>query len=341
MNPKDNLIKAIRLEKPERLPVTILSGGVWTFNNRGYTLKELEGKSALIAELIAETNEKVKSDVVWVGSGYNNLPVRAIGGKIKFRPKGAPDIEEPAISHPREIDQINLDRLAEDEGISGIWETAALLNQLVGDRVLVGAGGWGPFSLAAQIYGVEKMMHGLYKDQAAVHAILEFATEVSFRYYEGAIKAGAQIVSIGEPTSSGDMISRKHYEEFALPYQQKFIRRAQEAGAYTLLHICGDITNRLDLAKRTGADVLSVDYKVDLADVRAEAKGELAFAGNVNPVDILEVGTPEQVAAAVEDCLERAGTEGNFILMPGCDIPPGVPLENLEAFINTGLKYRY
>lgn len=339
MNPKEVILKTINLQKPPRLSVAILSGGAWTFNRRGFTLEEILGKPELAAEIIVQTNKLVLSDVVWAGSGYNNLPVRALGGKIKFRAKGTMDVQEPLLEKASDADKVNINRLEDDEGVRNVWKTASLLNQAIGGHTLIGGSGWGPFTLAAQIYGVEKMMQGIYKDKAAVHQALEFGTEVSFRYYEGFIKAGARILSVAEPTASGDLISRKHFEEFVLPCLVKFFKRTKEAGAINLLHICGNITNRLDLIPFSGADVLSVDYKVDLNKVRETLGNKMAFAGNVNPVEVLVDATPDEVAAVSRTCIEKAGQDSHFILMPGCDLSPGVPLENLQAMIETGLNW--
>lgn len=339
MNVKSNILRAVNHERPERIPVAILSGGVWSYNNKGYSLQEVLGNAGLMAEIIIDTNKDVRSDIVWVGSGFNNLPVRALGGKIKFRAKGAPDVQEPLLKTPGDVDHINIDKLSQDEGIKSIWDSAAIVSNALGNETLVGVSGWGPFSLAAQLYGVEKMMHQIYKDKSAVHAILEFATELSFRYYQPSFQAGAQILSIAEPTSSGDMISRNHFIEFALPYQKKIMNRVKSEGAFSLFHICGNITDRLDLIPESGADVISVDYKVDLARAKEIIGTKLVIAGNVNPVDVLEVGTPELVNEKASECIKKAGADGNFILMPGCDIPHGVPLENLKSFIDTGLNW--
>ncbi len=338
MKPKEVVLTAINGQKPSRVPVAILSGGAWTFNNRGFTLEEVLDQPELMARIIVETNEQVKSDIVWPGSGYNNLSVRALGGKIKFRPRGVPDVVEPLLKGAGDVDRINPERLREDEGVSNLWQVTALVDRAIGEDTLVGFSGWGPFSLAAQLYGVERLMRDIYKDKPAVHAVLELATEISFRYYEAAIRAGARILSIGEPTASGDLISRQHFEEFVLPYLDIYMKRTKEAGGLNLLHICGNITNRLDLIPGCGADVLSVDYKVDLVRVREAVGSKIAFAGNVNPVAVLEVATPEEVVAVSRECIETVGLEGNFILMPGCDLSPGVPQENIKALIETGLN---
>jgi uroporphyrinogen decarboxylase len=184
------------------------------------------------------------------------------------------------------------------------------------------------------------MMQGIYKDQSAVHAVLEFAAEASFRYYEPFVSAGARLISVAEPTASGDLISRQHFEEFALPYLQKLMLRIKAAGGINLLHICGNITNRLDLIPSSGAEVLSVDYKVDLSRVKEVVGAELAFAGNVNPAGVLLSGTPDEVAAASRECIEKAGQESSFVLIPGCDLSPRVPIENVRAMIETGRNWR-
>ncbi|NPV92783.1 MAG: uroporphyrinogen decarboxylase [Firmicutes bacterium] len=333
-------MKTIRLEKTPRLSAAVFSGGAWTFNQKGYTLESLLGKPELMAELIEDTNEKVQSDIVWAGSGFNNLPVLALGGRVKFRVKGTMDVIEPLLKEARDIERVDLDRLGDHPGVAGVWETASQLDRKLGDRILIGACGWGPFTLAGQFYGVERMMQSIYKDKASIHSVLEFAEEACFRYYQPFIKAGAQLLSVAEPTASGDLISRQHFEEFALPYLKRFMSRLKAAGGINLLHICGNITNRLDLIPDSGTDILSVDYKVDLARVKEVVGSRIAFAGNVNPAGVLLSGTPEEVAAASRECIEKAGPEGRLVLIPGCDLSPRVPIENVQAMIETGHNWQ-
>lgn len=54
--------------------------------------------------------------------------------------------------------------------------------------------------------------------------------------------------------------------------------------------------------------------------------------GNVDPVSVFKMGTPEQVYGASTALLEMAEGYPNFILSSGCDTPPGVPAANIEAF---------
>jgi uroporphyrinogen decarboxylase len=338
---REALLDAIAGTRPSRQPVVLFSAGAWTFNSLGLTLEEVLGDAQSMASTIVRTFEqKAPSDAVWVGSGFNNLPVKALGGAIKYPAKGTPQVARTvAFSEDGSAERPRIDDLALDPDVRSLWETTSLVKNAIRGRALIGACGWGPFTLAGQMYGTEKLMFQVYQDPGAVRRVLDFSVEASARYYQGFLEEGAEIISIAEPLASGDMISRKHFEQFVVPALATFLSRLKQSKAYNLLHICGNITNRLDLIPDIGVDVLSVDYKVDLKKVREAVGARIAFAGNVNPADPLQQGTPEAVIQASLQCIADAGSGNRFILMPGCDIPPSVPLENVRAFFEAARTY--
>lgn len=340
MNSKEIIFKAIKREKTPRVPVSLLSGGVWTFNRYGLSLQDVLLNPEQQAELIAKSNEDVKSDIVWAGSGYHNLVVKTLGGKIKFRKKGAPDVQEPLFKDARDVANYKVETIYDDKEVNSLWRVAGLLRKSIGDSTLVGASQWGPFTLAGAFYGVEKLMRNIYRDKNAAKEVLEFTSELTYQYLVNFVKEGAEIVSTADPTASGDMISRKQFEEFSLPYLKKLTAKLHEHGAKVVIHICGDTTNRLDLIPEIGADFLSFDYKVDVAKAKEILGPMMAFSGNMNPVAIMQNATPDGVRAACLDCIKKAGNTG-YILMPGCDIPHGVPLENIKAMVETAHNYKY
>ncbi|HEX9062654.1 MAG TPA: uroporphyrinogen decarboxylase family protein, partial [Clostridia bacterium] len=251
-----------------------------------------------------------------------------------------PDIVEPLLKDVSQIDSISFDGIMEDEDINVLSDTTRKLNEIVGDRTLVGSSQWGPFTLAGHVYGVERLMRNIYKDKKAVHAVLEFTTELCARYLERFVEAGAGIISIADPTSSGDLISREQFREFSLPYLKKAVQRINEKGSIVSIHICGNITNRLDLIPETGAKNISVDYKVDISKARELLAGKIAFSGNMNPVAVMQNETPDGVEISCRECIKKAGDRG-YILMPGCDIPPGVPVENIVRMVEIALDHTY
>lgn len=340
MQPKEVLLQSFEFKAVPRLPVAVVSGGVWRTHYAGRNLENMLDDPQGMARVLTETNELIQSDLLCVASGYQNYVVGALGGKIKFRPIGAPDVQEPLFNNREDIDRADPGVLASDKGVQTIWEAGKIVQEQVGDRYLVAVHGWGPFTLAGQVYGVEKLMQQIYRDKETVHAVLEYTTEAVYRYFEPLIRVGLA-ASVSEPTASGDLISRRHFAEIAVPYSTRLVQRLQEAGALTILHICGDISDRLDLIPATGVKCLSVDYKTNLGKAKEIIRSKLCLAGNVNPVAVLENGTPEEVAKEALQCVVKAAEGGGYVIMPGCDLPPGVPVENLLALGRVAYNYNF
>jgi uroporphyrinogen decarboxylase len=340
MTSKEIIQKLIRLEPTPRLPVSLLSAGAWTLNQSGLTLeKALTVSPERFAEVIVQTNERAGCDIVWPGSGYHNLAIRGVGGKIKFRVKGTPDVQEPLLSGDWAAARISTRRVQEDPGVQALAAAARLVVKAVGDRTVVGTSQWAPFTLGGLAYGVENLMRNIHKDKASVHAVMKFATELCFDYLEPFIDAGVAMISLADPTASGDLISRDQFIEFSFPYLKRVAEKIRARGVWVTVHICGNTTNRLDRIPETGAQIMSMDYKVNLAEARRILGGKIAFAGNLNPVTIMQKETAQGVAAASRDAIRQTGTTGGYLLMPGCDIPPSVPLENVQAMVETAHAY--
>jgi uroporphyrinogen decarboxylase len=342
MNSREIILDVIRSKQvasPARVPVALLSGGTWAFRQKGLTLQDVLHQPNQAGQILVDVNKEVQSDIVWPGSGYHNIPVQFFGGEIKFRQQGNIDVVKPAFETLSAIDHIDLDVIDHHVWSLAIRDMISQVDAQIGHSHLVGTSSWGPFTLAGQFYGVEKMLSGLYKDKAGIHALLEVITEVVYRYLSPTIARGAAILSLAEPTASGDLISLHHFEEFVVPYLAKLIGRLKKAGALITLHICGNIQDRISLAPELGVDLLSVDYKVDLAQAAQDLKGQVALAGNLNPV-LLKECLPEELVKITRQILARAAGYNRFILMPGCDVPPAVPLKNVKTFLRTGLDWK-
>ncbi len=200
---------------------------------------------------------------------------------------------------------------------------------------------WGPYTLGARMVGEEHMMKATFKNPDLVHKVADFATDLLIHLYEPLVSDGTlQVISLADPTASGDLISKKQFETFALPYLKKFTDWAKSKNAHTLVHICGNTTDRLDLFPQTGASCISLDHKTDIAKAKEVLHGHMCFAGNVDPVNIMLQGSVQDVEDSCKHVIQTAGTDGGFVLMPGCDIPPTVPYENIQKFIEVAREWK-
>ncbi len=344
MKPKERLFTAFDYGTPDQVPATIYGGGMWVLRTTGYGFQDLIDKPREMADAYLKANEIVKWPIIYVGSGYNNLHVGALGGKIKYRRIGAPDLEEPLVKEKAcELDDYDIDVLARDRVIQTIWEATERVAEAAGDEYAVTVTAWGPLTLAGQLYGVERLMRAAYKAPEEVERVIDFAARVILRIYQPLVDKGIiEMVSLADPTASGDLVSRKHFERYALKPLQTVISSLHEKGVRSLLHICGNTTDKLDVLIETGADCISIDQKVDLAKAKEVfAEKKRCLAGNIHPVHVLNEGTPEKVSEECRKALEIGAPGGGFVLMPGCDIPPTVPLENIQTFMESAKGWRY
>ena len=81
----------------------------------------------------------------------------------------------------------------------------------------------------------------------------------------------------------------------------------------------------------SGADILDIDWQVDMADAKRLVAGKATVRGNLNPSTLLLQGTPEEIYEEAVRIINTAGAGGGIILGSGCDIPIPTPYENIDA----------
>jgi uroporphyrinogen decarboxylase len=341
MTSRETILKAFEGGKPDRVPVTLFGGGMWSIKEFGSTFKDLSLDAQKMSDMLVSMSEKLLCDIVYAGSGYNNFHASAFGGGIKFREMGAPDLEESFISSEEDLQKLDLGKIDGHEVISTVIKALRDTKSKIGNEYVVTMTAWGPYTLGARMVGEEVMMKATFKKPDFVHKVTEFATNLLIHLYEPVVSNGTlDVISLADPTASGDLISKKQFETFALPYLKKFTDWARSKNAHTLVHICGNTTDRLDLFPQTGASCISLDHKTDIAKAKELLHGKMCFAGNIDPVNIMLQGSVQDVEDACKNVIQTAGTEGGFVLMPGCDIPPTVPYENIQKFIQIAREWK-
>ena len=147
-------------------------------------------------------------------------------------------------------------------------------------------------------------------------------------------EVGIDGLIIADPVSSSTMISPNFYREFVLPSLKQLI---QNLGVPVILHVCGDTQPILPLMAETGARILSLDQCMDLALAKKTLTGRCGIGGNVDPIQTLLLGTVEDVKRDTLKCLQQGGKKG-YLLMAGCAVPPGTPIENLKAMVEAARR---
>ncbi len=249
------------------------------------------------------------------------------GAEIVFPEDGLPICTAPLLCEPADLKRLKppdprtgrrmSDRLAANE---------RLRDQVGGEVPIMG---WveGALAEAGDLRGVGALMVDLYDRPEWVDDLLEICCEVGIAFARAQIEVGADIIGLGDAIAS--QVSPRMYRRFALPYEQRIFDAIHEMGGLGRLHICGDITPILDDVVESGADIIDVDWMVDIR-LAAQAFGNgPALCGNFDPVAVMLQGTPAQVRQAVTECATLGGPKN--ISAAGCEIPDGTPHQNLCA----------
>jgi len=258
-----------------------------------------------------------------------------------------PHLERPPLESIGDVYDLQVPDPLTDGRMPVMIEATRLVRGAVGDEVAIRTPGTGPFALASYFVDTQNFLIeiGLANaelpgsDPDAIHHALDLAADALIAFGKACVDAGSDVLHCGDSLSSCDVISPSDYEKWAFPYQRKVIRAWKEYGAKTLLHICGDSSQVLDLYAETGADVIEVDHKVDLAYAREVVGERSCVIGNIDPVTVLLQGTPEKVRAVADSCLD-VGRGGGYILGSGCIVPRFTPLENVRAMVDAAREYR-
>jgi len=215
------------------------------------------------------------------------------------------------------------------------YDTIKAVTARAGPDVSVHGEVFSPFSQFMELLDYTNGLMALMDDAGKVRACLERLAEGAIQLGCGQIAAGADAVLISSAFAGAGLISRAHYAEFVLPYERRVIagiKARHDVPVYT--HTCGAIGDRLDLMEATGTggiDTLDPPPlgTVELADAKRQTAGRLFIKGNIDPVNTMLLGTPNDVLAAARGRIETAGPGGAYILSTACSIAPAAPPENI------------
>lgn len=189
--------------------------------------------------------------------------------------------------------------------------------------------GWveGPCAESADLRGINTLMLDFYDESDFVRSLIDFVVRMALTYAAAQVEAGADTIGIGDAAAS--LVSRDLYDEFIWPAEKRLIDGIHAMGVPVRLHICGNTTHLLDGLGRLGADLIDIDYPVDLATARGQCGPAQVLAGNLHPVQTVKLGNPTAITAALDTCARAGGS--SWAIGAGCEIPRGTPAENFLA----------
>ena len=322
----------------DRVPIGSMSDGFNT-KNAGYTIGDAFDDPEKSFKALGWALEQYAWDPVpHIPSAHTILAAADFGGRVRS-PQG--DYEGAMVieAHPvhSENDVANL--AMPDPKTAGripISRQVARLQKENGLPVFFFSRS--PFTMAANICGVEQFLRWTIKKPEICETLLKMSLEHIFNVLTDWVDTfGVEnlFVWTSSPSESNQLVSPKIFKRFALPYHEEYHSRLKALEIKRFgFHICGDQNLNLPLLSESmpwqHPSILSFGHEVDLESAAAYFPQDIIY-GNIEPA-IIQTGPPEKIYDLCRIAIEKGKKiQSGFILGPGCGLPAMAPPVNVYA----------
>lgn len=300
------------------------------FNNTTY------GKFASDYKILVESNiramEYFDTDMVsLISDPYRETS--AFGARIEYIDEGVPRCLEHVVKTMDDV--INLPR-------PDVYKGERTLDRIKGaeyfQKILKGTvpvSGWieGPLAEACDLTGVSEMLLYLMIDPDFSNSLMDKCLITAKDFAKAQIETGCDLIGIGDAICS--QIDRDTYDLYVKERHKELISFIHDCDATVKLHICGNTTHLLESMKELNADIIDLDWQVDLEHARNILGENVVIGGNINP--ILVQDKPEEEVYALSRALVDKFKDQKYLLAAGCEITVLTPHHNLMAMRKASL----
>lgn len=329
----DIFLKACRGEKVPYTPV-------WIMRQAGRYLPEYQAVRAevdfltlcktpeLAAKVTIQPVEKLKVDAAILFSDIL-IAVEAMGMHLKFSDKKGPLLGDPVRT------KSGVDRLVipdTEDSMPFVLEAIKILRSQL-TVPLIGFSG-APFTLATYMIeggssknflNTKRMM---FQNPGLFSLLMDKITITVISYLTSQIRAGAQAVQLFDTWAGA--LAPGDYKEFVLPYVKRAVAELKKEGVPVIYFVNG-CAALLKEIKKTSADVIGIDWRIDLKDAVKGIGKKFAVQGNLDPCALFL--PREKMEDKVKDILWKGELAKGHVFNLGHGILPESPVENAVALV--------
>ncbi len=242
----------------------------------------------------------------------------------------------PVFHHPlrNEDDEKLLKQIDPGKDLKFVLDAVSLAKKELNGRVpLIGFSGspWTLFTYMVEGRGSKNFSHVkkmIFNNPQLAHKVLNLLSDAVADYLSAKIEAGANAVQIFD--TWGGILSQKDFAEFSLRYISKVISKVKRKNEPVIVFSKG-VHFKLDELVAAGADVIGLDWTMDLGEVRKKIGGKVALQGNLDPTVLY--ANQEKIREEVKKVLSSFGEGSGHIFNLGHGILPDVNPENAKALV--------
>ncbi len=332
----DTFLRACRGEAVEYTPVWIMRQAgrylpEYREVRRGVDFLALCKTPELAAEVTLQPVDILGVDAAILFSDIL-IPVEAMGMKLRFLENKGPVLSRP-VRKQRDLDRLVV--IDPKKDVPFVLETIRILRRKLRRKIpLIGFSG-APFTLATYMIegGSSKNFLNtktvMFSAPGIFHSLMERITETTINYLAAQIKAGAQAIQIFD--SWAGALAPDDYRLFSLPYVKRTISALKPLGVPVIYFVnnCGGL---LEMVGTSGADVIGIDWRVDLGKAITRLGKGVSIQGNLDPCALFS--DRDTLKSKVADILKKGTRARGHIFNLGHGILPQTSPEMAKTLVN-------
>ncbi|WP_371228988.1 uroporphyrinogen decarboxylase family protein [Roseovarius sp. 2305UL8-3] len=355
MNGRERTLKALNLEIPDRVPMydwfdEPLTIGVaeklgLLTHHEGSVLRrgdETEESVHLYCSVVDALSVDCTSNVY--GTGFEAIDADygrdRYGRTFLLSEHGEPGIWSSEVKTVQDLKNYDMVGRIEDKDFDGI----RMVQKALPDRAHA-LNAKGPFHEAWLVLGgMDKLLFAFATDPVLVHetmrTVVEFTKEL-YRIAKYNLKMDFIVMDGDLCGNDYTLMSHDHFREFIFPYKKELIDYAHGLGMKVVKHSDGMVWSLIDDFIELGIDGFHPVQPqcMDLAQTKAYLFGKMAVCGNVDCLETLVTGTPDDVIRESRQVIETGAPGGGYIFCSSNSLHPGCKPENVIAMFEAGLEY--
>ena len=332
----DLFLKACKRQPVERTPI-------WMMRQAGRYLPEYRAvrekadfltmckTPELAAEVTIQPVDLIGVDAAIIFSDILVIP-EAMGMHLEMHEGKGPVFPNPIRT---EADAASLKQIDPAKDLKYVLDAVSLTKKELNNRVpLIGFSGspWTLLTYMVEGKGsknfseVKKM---IYNNPELAHSILDKIADAVIKYLNAKIEAGADALQIFD--TWGGILTQNDFNEFSLRYIEKIVAGIKKIDEPVIVFAKG-VHYNIDLLSNIGADVIGLDWTMDLGKVRKQTGGKVALQGNLDPTKLY--ANEEKIKLEASKVLESFGEGSGHIFNLGHGILPDVPPANAKLLVD-------
>jgi uroporphyrinogen decarboxylase len=333
---------ALRHREPDRVPVaTITCAAARQVSGISFPDYSLDPEKA--TRVFLDAFEFVGGDLIIL---MLDLSVEAadLGQKMIYPENSTarPDYDRPFVTCVEDYVKISPVDVKTAPRMSNYIRLCEKVVQRVGLSGIVSGFVYGPLGVLGMMRGADLLFKDCVLYPGEVKKACETVTEVLIGFVEAQCKAGVATITIDTLFASRNALPKKMWEQIEGPFAGEIAAAIKKQGVIAGVHNCGHDPYFDAQIRHMAPSFISFAHLPDDCKTRKELKQKygsgITLVGYV-PTPLLIHGTPRQVMEECRRQIDDLAPGGGYILAPGCEYPPNIPLTNAIAMCAAAEKY--